>query len=81
MSDILGMTYLLRTLRPGLSSPFEWAYVAAKNGMLGLTQVTALETADAGITCSAICPGYVYASLVEAQIEARRSPRASRASK
>jgi 3-hydroxybutyrate dehydrogenase len=49
--------------------------------MLGLTQVAALETADAGITCSAICPGYVYASLVEAQIEARRSPRASRASK
>jgi len=42
--------------------------------------VTALETADAGITCSAICPGYVYASLVEAQIEARRKPRGIRAS-
>jgi 3-hydroxybutyrate dehydrogenase len=46
--------------------------------MLGLAQVTALKAA---ITCNAICPGYVYASLVEAQIEARRSPRASPASK
>ena len=37
--------------------------------MLGLTKVTALETAEAGITCNAICPGYVYTPLVEAQIE------------
>ena len=78
MSDILGMTSLLRKLRPGVSLPFESAYVAAKHGMLGLTQVTALKAA---ITCNAICPGYVYASLVEAQIEARRKPRAFRASK
>jgi 3-hydroxybutyrate dehydrogenase len=37
--------------------------------MLGLTKVTALETAEQGITCNAICPGYVYTPLVEAQIE------------
>ncbi len=51
--------------------------MAAKHGMLGLTQVTALKAA---ITCNAICPGYVYASLVDAQIEARRKPRGIRAS-
>ena len=37
--------------------------------MVGLTKVTALETAEKGITCNAICPGYVYTPLVEAQIE------------
>jgi 3-hydroxybutyrate dehydrogenase len=52
-----------------VGSPFKSAYVAAKHGMLGLTKVTALETAEAGITCNAICPGYVYTPLVEAQIE------------
>jgi 3-hydroxybutyrate dehydrogenase len=52
-----------------VGSPFKSAYVAAKHGMLGLTKVTALETAEQGITCNAICPGYVYTSLVEAQIE------------
>ena len=52
-----------------VGSPYKSAYVAAKHGMLGLTKVTALETAEAGITCNAICPGYVYTPLVEAQIE------------
>jgi len=52
-----------------VGSPFKSAYVAAKHGMLGLTKVTALETAEMGITCNAICPGYVYTPLVEAQIE------------
>jgi 3-hydroxybutyrate dehydrogenase len=52
-----------------VASPFKAAYVAAKHGMLGLTKVTAIETAEAGITCNAICPGYVYTPLVEAQIE------------
>ena len=37
--------------------------------MVGLTKVTALETAEHGITCNALCPGYVYTPLVEAQIE------------
>jgi 3-hydroxybutyrate dehydrogenase len=52
-----------------VGSPFKSAYVAAKHGMLGLTKVTALETAEMGITCNAICPGYVYTPLVEAQID------------
>lgn len=52
-----------------IASPFKAAYVAAKHGILGLTKVTALETAEQGITCNAICPGYVYTPLVEAQID------------
>ena len=46
------------------------AYVAAKHGVVGLTKVTALETAGLGITCNAICPGWVRTALVERQIEA-----------
>jgi 3-hydroxybutyrate dehydrogenase len=52
-----------------VASPFKSAYVAAKHGIVGLTKVIALETAELGITCNAICPGYVYTPLVEAQIE------------
>jgi 3-hydroxybutyrate dehydrogenase len=52
-----------------VGSAFKSAYVAAKHGMLGLTKVTALEIAEMGITCNAICPGYVYTPLVEMQIE------------
>jgi 3-hydroxybutyrate dehydrogenase len=52
-----------------VASPFKAAYVAAKHGIVGLTKVVALETAEAGITCNAICPGYVYTPLVEAQID------------
>ena len=52
-----------------VGSAFKSAYVAAKHGLLGLTKVTALEVAEKGITCNAICPGYVYTPLVEAQIE------------
>jgi len=50
------------------ASPFKSAYVAAKHGVVGLTKVTALEVAGQGITCNAICPGYVLTPLVEAQI-------------
>ena len=52
-----------------VASPFKAAYVAAKHGVVGLTKVAALETAEQGITCNAICPGYVYTPLVEAQID------------
>ena len=52
-----------------VASPFKSAYVAAKHGMVGLTKVTAIEAAEDGITCNAICPGYVWTPLVEAQIE------------
>jgi len=44
-------------------------YVAAKHGVVGLTKVTALEGAESGVTCNAICPGYVWTPLVEKQIE------------
>ncbi|SDG69347.1 3-hydroxybutyrate dehydrogenase [Roseospirillum parvum] len=47
------------------------AYVAAKHGIVGLTKVVALETAEQHITVNAICPGWVRTPLVEAQIEAR----------
>ena len=47
------------------------AYVAAKHGLVGLTKVTAIETANQGITCNAICPGWVLTPLVQQQIETR----------
>ena len=47
------------------------AYVAAKHGIVGLTKVVAIEAANDGITCNAICPGWVLTPLVQAQIEAR----------
>jgi 3-hydroxybutyrate dehydrogenase len=49
------------------------AYVAAKHGVIGLTKVVALETATSGITCNAICPGWVLTPLVEKQINERAS--------
>jgi 3-hydroxybutyrate dehydrogenase len=52
-----------------VASPFKAAYVAAKHGIVGLTKVAALEGAESGITCNAICPGYVWTPLVEKQIE------------
>ncbi len=72
-----------------VASPFKAAYVAAKHGLLGLTRTVALEVALDGVTCNAICPGYVKTPLVEAQIadqgagaqdaarpgDARRHPR------
>jgi 3-hydroxybutyrate dehydrogenase len=49
------------------------AYVAAKHGLVGLTKVVALETATTGITCNAICPGWVLTPLVQKQIGERAS--------
>jgi 3-hydroxybutyrate dehydrogenase len=47
------------------------AYVTAKHGLVGLTKVIAIEAANNGITCNAICPGWVLTTLVQKQIEAR----------
>jgi 3-hydroxybutyrate dehydrogenase len=47
------------------------AYVASKHGVVGLTKVVALETATTGVTCNAICPGWVLTPLVQKQIDAR----------
>lgn len=51
-----------------VASPYKSAYVAAKHGIMGLTKTVALEVAEMGITCNAICPGYVKTPLVDAQI-------------
>jgi len=50
------------------ASPYKSAYVSAKHGIVGLSKTVALEVAGQGITCNAICPGYVLTPLVEAQI-------------
>jgi 3-hydroxybutyrate dehydrogenase len=52
-----------------VASPFKSAYIAAKHGLVGLTKTVALETAGQGITCNAICPGFVHTPLVDKQID------------
>jgi len=47
------------------------AYVAAKHGVIGLTKVVALENATTGVTCNAICPGWVLTPLVQKQLDAK----------
>ena len=47
------------------------AYVASKHGVIGMTKAVALETAKTGVTCNAICPGWVLTPLVQAQVDAR----------
>ncbi len=54
-----------------VASPFKAAYCAAKHGLVGLTKVIALETAKTGITCNAICPGWVLTPLAHKQAEDR----------
>jgi 3-hydroxybutyrate dehydrogenase len=51
-----------------VASTHKAAYVAAKHGLVGLTKVVGLETAGSGVTCNAICPGWVRTPLVEKQI-------------
>ncbi|MCW5746842.1 MAG: 3-hydroxybutyrate dehydrogenase [Alphaproteobacteria bacterium] len=51
------------------------AYVAAKHGVIGLTKVAAIECANTGVTCNAICPGWVLTPLVQKQIEARAAEK------
>jgi len=58
-----------------VASPFKSAYVTAKHGIAGLTKTVALEVATDGITCNAICPGYVLTPLVEKQIPATAEAR------
>jgi 3-hydroxybutyrate dehydrogenase len=54
-----------------VGSPEKSAYVAAKHGIVGLTKVTALENATTGVTCNAICPGWVLTPLVQKQVDAK----------
>lgn len=58
-----------------VASPFKSAYVAAKHGVVGLTKAVALEGAEFGVTCNAICPGYVWTPLVENQIDSTATAR------
>ncbi|WP_299280956.1 3-hydroxybutyrate dehydrogenase [uncultured Tateyamaria sp.] len=51
-----------------VASPYKSAYVTAKHGVVGLTKTVALEAAEHGVTCNAVCPGYVLTPLVEGQI-------------
>lgn len=53
-----------------VASVHKAAYVAAKHGLIGLTKTVALETAPTGVTCNAICPGWVLTPLVQKQIDA-----------
>lgn len=54
-----------------VASAHKSAYVAAKHGILGLTKTVALETATSGVTCNAICPGWVLTPLVQKQVDAK----------
>jgi 3-hydroxybutyrate dehydrogenase len=51
-----------------VASPYKSAYVSAKHGVLGLVKTLALEGAEDGISCTAVCPGYVRTPLVEGQV-------------
>src|SRR5262249_36123737 len=54
-----------------VASPQKVAYVAAKHGIVGLTKVVAIEAGNFGVTCNAICPGWVLTPLVQKQIDAQ----------
>ncbi|MEW6704726.1 MAG: 3-hydroxybutyrate dehydrogenase [Pseudomonadota bacterium] len=58
-----------------VASAHKSAYVAAKHGVVGFTKAVALETATTGITCNAICPGWVLTPLVQMQVDARAAER------
>jgi 3-hydroxybutyrate dehydrogenase len=58
-----------------VASAQKTAYVAAKHGVVGLTKAVALETATTGVTCNAICPGWVLTPLVQKQIDDRAAQR------
>lgn len=58
-----------------VASPFKSAYNSAKHGVAGFTKTLALEVAQTGVTCNAICPGYVMTELIERQLEDQAKTR------
>jgi 3-hydroxybutyrate dehydrogenase len=65
----VNMSAVFHTSHGLRASEFKSAYVTSKHGVTGLTKVLGLEGAPYGITCNAICPGYVRTPLVEGQIK------------
>jgi len=51
-----------------VASPFKAPYTASKHAVVGFSKAVALEVAEQGITCNALCPGYVRTPLVERQV-------------
>jgi hypothetical protein len=49
-------------------SPFKAPYTASKHAVVGFSKAVALEVAEQGITCNALCPGYVRTPLVDKQV-------------
>ncbi len=68
-ADKWGRIINIASIHGLIASPFKSAYIAAKHGVVGLTKTIALENAELGITCNAICPGYVKTPLVDKQID------------
>jgi 3-hydroxybutyrate dehydrogenase len=52
-----------------VASAFKAPYVATKHGVVGLSKAIGVELAQTGVTCTALCPGYVKTPLVEGQIK------------
>ena len=71
MTQATGRIINIASVHGLVGSAGKSAYVAAKHGIIGLTKVTALENAQTGITCNAICPGWVLTPLVQKQVDAR----------
>jgi len=63
-----GRVINVASIHAKVASPFKSAYISAKHGVIGLTKTVALEMAEHGITCNAICPAYVRTPLVDKQI-------------
>ena len=61
------------------ASPFKSAYVAAKHGIVGFTKVTALETAQTGVTANAICPGWIMTGMADAAFAVADDPDTAKA--